>query len=233
MARKRHTHGFSQLHQFLTTWIILIGGSIALTACVFTIIEPLWDSWNTALPKGARGFIEFVSGIFIWFGCVLLLLKAVVLPLSPLPSYLYLRLTLSVPASWNDARELSFLFEGIGGKWYPMDSLRNIPRELRREVLYEFADRIRAENRGIPNGDQANRVPSPPSPAPPVEDPRMSRARKILDVPAEASDETLKKAYRTLIKKYHPDVYAAAQPELKHFAAGERAKRSLRIHDQQ
>jgi molecular chaperone DnaJ len=40
----------------------------------------------------------------------------------------------------------------------------------------------------------------------------------VLGVRSGTSADEIKKAYRQLIKKYHPDVYAKSQPELQHFA---------------
>jgi hypothetical protein len=223
MATIRYTHGFDLLHQLVIGWGVALLGSFGLTGAVISIVEPIWASMASGLPSAIKTPIEWIACIAIWAGCVFLLFKAIVLPLSPLPTWLYLRLCLFVPATWQDAKDTSFLFEGDGsGKWYPFTALRKIPRQFRREVLHEFADKILCGQAGIPRPHPAPQSPPPQrttaAPVRPAEDPRITNARKVLGVNAQASAEETKKAYRQLIKKYHPDVYSNSQPELQHFA---------------
>lgn len=225
MATIRYTHGYNLLNQFFIGWGVGLLGSIGLTSAVISVIEPTWESISSSLPSGIKTPIEWIACIGIWAGCLYLLVKAIIVPLSPLPTWLYLRLSLFVPATWQDAKDTSFLFEGDGsGKWYPFTALRKVPRQFRREVLHEFAEQILYGRTGIPRPRPQTAPQSPPpqrpsaAPAPPAEDPRIAGARKVLGVNSQASAEEVKKAYRQLIKKYHPDVYAKSQPELQHFA---------------
>jgi len=223
MATIRYTHVFNLLHQMVVGWGIILGGGFGLTAAVVSVVQPIWESIAADSPYWFKTGGDWVGGISIWAGCVYLLFKAVVVPLSPLPSWLYLRLCLFVPATWQDAKDTSFLFDGDGsGKWYPLTALRKVPRQFRRDVLHEFADQVLYGTYGIPRSRpqrQAPPPPKPPTPPPtPMENPRLTRARKVLGVTASASEDEIRKAYRQLIKKYHPDVYAGSQPELQDFA---------------
>lgn len=225
MATIRYTHGYNLLHQLFIGWGVCLLGSFGLTGAVISVIEPIWESMASGLPSGIKTPIEWIACIGIWAGCIYLLFKAIVIPLSPLPTWLYLRFSLFVPATWQDAKDTSFLFEGDGsGKWYPFTALRKVPRQFRREVLHEFADQVLYGRYGIPRSRPNPAPQSPPATEPPprqaspAEDPRIANARKVLGVRSGASADEIKKAYRQLIKKYHPDVYAKSQPELQHFA---------------
>jgi hypothetical protein len=225
MSTIRYTHGFNLLHQLVIGWGVVLLGGFGLTSIVIYVLEPIWESMASGLPSGIKTPIEWIACIAIWGGCVFLLFKAIVMPLSPLPTWLYLRLCLFVPATWQDAKETSFLFEGDGsGKWYPFTALRKVPRQFRREVLHEFAEQVQYGRYGIPHPRSQPTPQSPPpqkptaAPAPSHEDPRIANARKVLGLNSQATAEEIKKAYRQLIKKYHPDVYAKSQPELQYFA---------------
>lgn len=223
MSTIRYTHGFNLLYQFIAGWGVAFFGGIALTAATVSILDPVWQSIAREFPKSVKTPIEVVACIAIWIGCLCLLFKAVVFPLQPLPTWLYLRVCLLVPATWQDAKDTAFLFDGDGsGKWYPLSGLRKVPRQFRREVLHEFAEQVLYNTYGIPDpGWQPSSPPPPRSEVPPrsVEnDSQLLRARAVLGVSADANEEQVKRAYRTLIKKYHPDVYAGSQPELQYFA---------------
>lgn len=223
MATIRYTHGFNLLHQIVIGWGVILLGGFGLTGAAISIVEPTWESLAANLPSGIKSPIEWIACVAIWAGCTYLLFKAIVIPLYPLPTWLYLRLCLFVPATWQDAKDTSFLFEGDeSGKWYPFTALPKIPRQFRRAVLLEFAERILHERYGIPRPHSQHQTQPPPgsNPEPPAprENPSLLTARKTLGVDSDASDEEIKAAYRQLIKKYHPDVYARAQPELRQFA---------------
>jgi|GEM_PF-6982655 len=225
MATIRYTHGFNLIHQLVIGWGVVLFGGFGLTAAVISVIEPIWESVASDLPSAVKTTIEWIACIAIWGGCIFLLFKAVVMPLSPLPTWLYLRLCLFVPATWRDAKDTAFLFEGDGsGNWYPFTPLRKVPRQFRREVLHEFADQVLYGKYGIPRTQSKRASQSPPKPNPsprqvsPTEDPRIANARKVLGVRSGATVDEIKKAYRQLMRKYHPDVYSKSQPELQHFA---------------
>jgi hypothetical protein len=232
----RYTHGWNLLYQ-----IVMLVASLALLAAIFSVAEPLLNALgpigkaiqdageSIGIPEVVFSIIGVVLGIAAFLaamcGSVVLLMKTVLRP--ELPTYLYVRLSLFTPIPWQEAGEVSFLFEGdIAGRWYPLRELRRVPREFRHDVLMEFAEQRRWG--GFQFRRQTQPPPRPVSPPPPprVEDPRIARRRKAyetLGVPHTASAEEIKANYRRLMKKYHPDVYSHSQPELKKFAE-EKAK---------
>lgn len=223
MANIRYTHSYHLLHQFIIHWGVGVVGTFLLTAIVVLTLQPAWKFISADLSDDLRNPIQWIACIAIWCGCFYLLLKAIITPLDPLPTWLYLRFTLLVPATWQDAKDTEFLFEGdISGKWYPLTELKRVPKQFRREVLHEFADQVRFR---VPNFTwrRQQSTPTPQigvedAPIPQQPDSRMSQARALLGVTSRAGQEEIKTAYRQLIKKYHPDVYAGSQPELQHFA---------------
>lgn len=223
----RYTHGWNLLYQ-IVMWI----ASIALFVAIISVAEPLLNALepigtgiqeagvSIGIPEVVFSIIGVILGIAAFLaamgGSVVLLMKTVLRP--ELPTYLYVRLSLFTPISWQEAGAVSFLFEGdVTGRWYPLRELRRVPREFRHVVLMEFAEQRRW------GGFRFRRQTQPP---PRVEDPRIARRQKAyetLGVPHTASAEEIKATYRRLMKKYHPDVYAHSQPELKNFAE-EKAK---------
>ena len=64
--------------------------------------------------------------------------------LDALAAYLYVRQELETPVSFAEAKALSFLFRGNTlGKWYPMIETRKLPKEERKQYLFDFAARVR------------------------------------------------------------------------------------------
>jgi len=59
--------------------------------------------------------------------------------INPLAAFLYLRLPLRTKVNFAEAKKLSFLFSGEMGKWYPLEIVRNLPKEKRREYVFNFA----------------------------------------------------------------------------------------------
>lgn len=234
MATIRYTHAFSLLFQLFIGWGVILIGGFVLAGAALSVISPVWESVSQNISDGLRTTFELVGSVGVWIGCLYLLFKAVVVPLAPLPTWLYLRVVLFVPATWQDAKDTAFLFEGdVTGKWYPLTALRKVPKQFRREVLHEFAERVRYGTYGIPRPQRGPQVPPPRSEAPPTypsADPRLAQARQVLGVSAGATEEEVKKAYRQLIKKYHPDIYAGSQPELQSFAH-EKAKQLNEAYD--
>lgn len=223
MATIRYTHTFNFFHQILVGWGILLVGGVALAAAAISVVEPVWNLIAKGMPNGLRTTIEWIACIGIFIGCWFLLYIAIVSPLAPLPTWLYLRVCLFVPATWQDAKDTGFLFEGsVDGKWYPLTALRKVPRQFRRELLHEFADQILFGASGNPIPRRERQQPPPqrndaPQAAPKINS-RLAQAQNVLGLKVGASEEDIKRAYRQLMKKYHPDVYASSQPELKHFA---------------
>jgi len=226
----RYTHGWNLLYQ-IVMWI----ASLALLITIFTVAEPLLNMMqpladtiqDAGISIGIPNWVFAVIGVILaiaaflaaMYGAVMLLMKTILQP--ELPTFLYVRLSLFTPISWKEAGEISFLFEGdLSGRWYPLRELRHVPREFRHDVLLEFVDRRRWGNFAF---RRATASPPPRSTPPPpqIQDTAIARYEKAcrtLRVSTTASDDEVKAAYRWLMKKYHPDVYAQSQPELKRFA---------------
>jgi len=236
MATIRYTHGWSLFYQ-IVFWI----ASLALWGLIVDTTEPILDSIQPTLdsiqevgisigiPRGvfsAIGYILLFLGFIGSLGLsIILLLKTLLQP--ELPTYLYVRLSLLTPISWKEAEDVSFIFDGdISGRWYPLLELRQIPRECRHEFLMEFAEQRRWIGYYSSHNPPAAPHSTHYSPSPQIEDPSAAsrrRAYDILGVTRNAGQNEIKAAYRRHIKKYHPDIYANSQPELKAFAE-EKAK---------
>ncbi len=232
----RCTHGWNRLYQFVL-WI----ASIALLVAIFIMIMPLLNSMqpladiiqDAGNSIGIPDWVFSVIGVILAFfailaaiyGAVFLLTNTILQP--ELPTFLYVRLSLLTPISWKEAGKVSFLFEGdVFGHWYPLRELRRVPREFRRDLLLEFAHQNKWGGFGSWRGAESPPPRSTPPPLP-VQDPeavRYEEACRTLQVSKTASGDEVKAAYRSLIKKYHPDFYAQSQPELKRFAEAEAKK---------
>lgn len=73
---------------------------------------------------------------------VAVLLDEKVFVLNDVATFLYIRNTLKTDVSLEEAKRLTFLFSGNKGKWYPMEEVRKLPKESRREYLFERASSI-------------------------------------------------------------------------------------------
>ncbi len=209
------------LFGFLLTGLVI--SALVEVFSLLGVVNPLDQSYSVFTLTVVFG-LGIAACLLLFIGVEILLVKAVVKPLAPLPTWMYLRILLSVPATWQDAKITSFLFESYNdlGRWYPLTELRDVPHEFRREVLLGFAERMRFANE-VRSGTRPHPTAQTPpktsaDPAPPSDDPRILRARKVLGVGPRSSAEDIKKAFRQLIRKYHPDVYAKSQPELQQFA---------------
>jgi len=127
--RIRWTHIFNLLIQF-PIWLgsIVFGGILA------------------AIPY----FLATKSGGFIDILSIILLIIAVSIGsvylykwLQPFATKWYLKVSCETDISYSEANDLTFLFDGsLGGKWYPFKDLINIPKEYRKKILYEFAEKL-------------------------------------------------------------------------------------------
>ena len=218
----RYTHGFDLVYK-----ILLLAGCLFLTASSALLLEAPCKAITTAgegagVPMWVYNFIGVIGAIAAFIGSMVLLQKTVLNPI--LPTYLYIRSSLMTPVSWKEAETLEFLFQGdTEGRWYPLHELCSIPEELRRETLFEFADRITRYPYGFSNIRPGTTTPpaQPPQQQPPQVDPAVEQydaCCAILGVPPSASIETIKTAYRTKMKQYHPDIFGNSTPELRQFA---------------
>jgi hypothetical protein len=58
-------------------------------------------------------------------------------------AYFYIRQDLRTPVSFAEAKALSFLFAGDEeGRWYPMKEVRKLPKDQRKQYLFDFAAKV-------------------------------------------------------------------------------------------
>jgi hypothetical protein len=130
-----------------------------------------------------------------------------------LANFLYLRIQLKVNITWKKFEEISFIFIPYNpGKWCPLKDLNNIPKNLRKEFILEFAERIINERKA--NQEEFYEDYSHYSSTYEDEfdneeafynDDEVQRRLNILNLEEINSSDDLKNAYIREIKKYHPD----------------------------
>jgi hypothetical protein len=130
-----------------------------------------------------------------------------------LANFLYLRIHLKVKMTWDKFEEISFIFIPYNpGEWYPLKDLNNIPKNLRKEFILEFAERIINERYAYQeefyedyseysssNEDDFENEEST------YNDDEIQRRLEILNLEEVNSFVDIKNAYIREIKKYHPD----------------------------
>ena len=120
------THGWSRLVAFLKI--------IAAFVLIMLIIG------------GAHEIIHYrsdVVDILLLIGIIIFFISFISKFFSALSTLLYVRLTLRTPINYKDAFHISYFFEPNNcGKWYPMRHLLDVPKEIRRSVLFETIDKI-------------------------------------------------------------------------------------------
>ena len=99
--------------------------------------------------------------------------------------------------------------------------------ERRRKAHDEVEEAIHgrrgpADTRARPDAARENRRPPPPQ-VPPSEALRIQKAYAALEVPAGSDFEAVRRAYRSMMRKYHPDRHTATPEKQK--AANEVAQR--------
>jgi hypothetical protein len=82
--------------------------------------------------------------IVVFMGVIMGVAYLISISIGWIPTYLYVRLTLSTKISPSEAKNLSFLFDGSlsNGKWYPLYDIKELKPESRKEALFQFARRI-------------------------------------------------------------------------------------------
>ncbi len=217
MARIKFTHFFDGFHTLFVGYLIIGFGGLIAGGTILEVLEPVWDRISGGFSEGLQTIIEWGAGFGIIAGTYYLLFKFVWIPLEPLPTWLYLRLTLYVPATWRDAKTTGFLFDGdITGTWYPLLELKKLPRELRREALYEFAKQTPVGALTLQQSPSLESL-AEVIPLKPDADQRLNHAREVLGVTPEATEEEIENALRELIRKYQSLAFSNSQPENQRF----------------
>ncbi len=217
------THGFNLFQQILIYPITLVGGVLAAIAIGESDVSNI--------------FVRIISFV-VWIAATGAIGFGLYKVIDPVSTMLYLLFSCKTKVSYTEARKVSFLFNGeLNGKWYPFYSLGDVPEEFRKEVLFEFADRIKfgnfsKEKREFTNQgsnerqtDQ-NKSESYRKPEMEMENEKKTRtyneeyreACSIIGIKIGHSKEELKSGYRKQMMKYHPDLYANADPDIKAFA---------------
>lgn len=96
----------------------------------------------TLMPRaeGLSNIISTIGGLILAF---IVQYKLIAIHLHTLSSFLYLRLSLGIKVSWQEARYLAFLFSvNKSGKWYPLKEVKKIPKEKRKAFVCDFAAKI-------------------------------------------------------------------------------------------
>lgn len=138
MSVIRYTHSFDLLYQVVV--IVVTVNLVYITFEVLSLIPLVKWLTMVGLPEWIYGVLQVVALLLLmpFWAIILFSISA------PLPTYLYLRFTLSVPVTWREAKAVSFLFEkDLNGKWYPLKDLKKAPKEARKMILFDFAERKR------------------------------------------------------------------------------------------
>lgn len=219
--RIKFTHPFNLLEQ-LIVWVGTLAGGFV-----------------PAILVGEAGAGDVIS-IAVWLVCTFASGFFLSNLLSPVSTMLYLAKFCLTKVSYTEAKELAFLFDGtLGGKWYPLSDLRKVPQDVRRQVLFEFAQRMKgfgraeqyyAKKEEPPRQEQRHSSYSQDSRQESYSQKQNQNyssdyisACSILDIVHGFSADQLKQKYRKQMKKYHPDIYSSENPNLRAFAE-ERAR---------
>jgi len=142
VATIRYTTGYDLLHRITT-----IGASLTLAWLPFSLVAPPAERMMKAVgsPDWLITTLGVVFFLALYVAALLLLARTVLTP--TLPSFLYLRLSLGVPATWREAAHLRFLFfPDDNGHWYPLREVRKLPRSQRLVRIRDFADQLRSRS---------------------------------------------------------------------------------------
>jgi hypothetical protein len=152
--------------------------------------------------------------------------------LRPISTWLYLFIYCGTIVSFRNAAKLSFLLDGsMGGQWWTLREIRNIPFRQRKELLYQFAETKGAARFLRKEKPQTQQTYSRKSnyqnkyhqntgtqqevkPTTPQYTEQYIKACSLFDIKPVFTENELKESYHTIIKQYHPDLYANAAPEL-------------------
>lgn len=225
MATFSYTHSYDGLYRF-----VLIIAIFCVMFLVWTALLELPDQLVGWMPEWAR-VIGGIVAVFTSMAYTPVVLEKTIWPWW-VPTWLYARLSLGVPISKKEADQITFLFDGsLGGVWYPLNGIRSVDKEFRREALFRFVNHLCRQNRWrilFPEFDETRNRQQARTDA--GEKRATSKPEKIIDESREAaasllglkniafSPEELKKAYRRKISQFHPDRFTADRPEVRQYA---------------
>ena len=226
----RFTHGYNLLWKLLS-----FATSLALIAGLSAFFSPYLDRVVLArAPQVVMNWTPVVLFLLGWLLVYVLLLLTVLPPW--LPDMLYVRWSLQTAVTTAEAEKVAFLFDGsMQGRWYRLDALRRMDRDLRRDFLFRFANDIaRKQGRSKPfrfpeeeprqqSGAQAGAGQKAGAQAGAGAqqsriDPTQAFLRLLGLTSMPASQEELKAAYRGKISAFHPDRFTREKPEVRSYA---------------
>jgi len=224
----RFTHGYDALFKVGTMF-----GGLVLVSAGAQLLSPIADPIERTLKShdwgGLWSLITLAYGIGGYIGAIVLLGETVLPHWGP--TYLYARFTLGTPINADEAGRLEFLFGGLGGRWYPLTSIRTIDPDYRREALFRFANKV-AELYGLhrpfvmPEDRMNQSERSGPTAKPSSHDADAERDQVVPDNRIKVCLELLglrqmpptfdpiRQAYRRKIREFHPDKFVGERPEV-------------------
>lgn len=149
-----------------------------------------------------------------------------------MPTWCYARFTLGVSVTKEEADQLGFLFDGsMNGLWYPLNGIKTLDKEYRREALFRFANHVARENGWYQPFPEYTETPKAKTTragaagnaeqrqARPTQDEVVAAALRLIGVThPRPTPEEIKQAYRRKVMQYHPDRFGADSAEVRKYA---------------
>lgn len=202
----RYTHTFDFLYRVVIQIIGVYLGSIILS--LFSLHLLGLNPFENV--KDGTSFI-FIIKLTLALGLCLaywgILHNIIEEPLRPLPTWLYLRIIIFAPSSWEDAKSLSFLLHYKTGRpWYHLREALKLPRENRIPAIKAFADQVlKGRQEPPPMPQSSSKKPKDAGTTQNPEEEKILWAINVLELPKNPTAQEIKKAYRKAMKKHHPD----------------------------
>ena len=219
----RYTHGYDLL------WKAgLIFGGLALVIVGAGLLSPISGVIESEL-KGIHALTQlwtllmWVYVIVGYLGAMWILARTI-LPYW-VPTYLHVRRSLDTKITADEAKRLHFLFDGsLRGTWYPLDAIRKIDAEFRREALFRFANKISSERQGwkpfaMPEDSMDGQSTRSSGEQQTPQHRQTVACLQILGLrEMPTSFDAIKVAYRRKIREFHPDKFAGERAEVLQYA---------------
>lgn len=120
---------------FVLAWAV----SLVLVAYLVSLIYPL---------LGFSKDYEIFPDLVLWIPITVLMIRLMDKYANDWAAYRYINKDLDTPVTRDAARRLSFLFcENADGKWYPMKQVKALPKEQRKQYLFNFAAELAERSR--------------------------------------------------------------------------------------
>jgi hypothetical protein len=117
--------------------------AVGLVFLIVTISLSM-SAFQATLSLGLREGWGVIPFAVVFVACLIVYSKLTAKYEEEVGAYFYLRGELETQVSFQEAKALSFLFSGEnGGKWYPLAEVKKLPKEQRKQYLFDFAERVR------------------------------------------------------------------------------------------